>query len=208
VTLRRRVLGYLALAAITSCALTVAVAVVLVRHRIAAQRMTALASQAELVAVVGGAPGALNSGQHVYRVGSGKPIRVRPRIAGAVLEVIPTSGDGEGTISVAGRSLLYAARTTVNGRVVLIRGARLAFSEWRPFLSSLVLAGLGGAVVAALLSFLLARRLTRPIRELATATRRVAAGEAAVNVPVRGEDELAQLGRSFNDMAAELGRAR
>ena len=37
-TLRRRVLAYLALAAVASCALTVGVAVVLVRHRLAGPR--------------------------------------------------------------------------------------------------------------------------------------------------------------------------
>jgi len=208
VSLRRRVLAYLALAAIASCALTVAVAVVLVRHRISTQRMSALQAQSELVAVVGGAPGALHAGEHVYRVGSGRPIRVRPRLARVVLAAIPSSGDGAGTISAAHRSYLYAARTTLNGRVVLVRGAGLAFAEWRPFLSSLVLAGLGGAALAALLSFLLARRLTRPIADLAAATHRVAAGETAVEVPVHGEDELAALGESFNRMSAELSRAR
>ena len=207
-TLQRRVLGYLALAAVVSCALTVAVAVVLVRHRIATQRLTALEAQAEIVAVAGGAPGALQAGDHVYRVGNGKPIRVRPRVAQAVLRTLPGSGNGEGTVSVAKRSLLYVARTTLNGRVVLIRSARLAFAEWRPFLSSLVLAGLGGAALAGLLSFLLARRLTRPIGELAAATRRLASGEAGVTVPVDGRDELAALGRSFNDMSVELERAR
>jgi two-component system sensor histidine kinase BaeS len=55
---------------------------------------------------------------------------------------------------------------------------------------------------------MLARRLTRPIAALASATRRVGTGEAAVTVPVDGEDELAQLGRSFNAMAADLERAR
>jgi signal transduction histidine kinase len=208
VTLRRRVLGYLALAAIASCALTVAVAVVLVRHRISTQRTAALQAQAELVAVAGGAPGALNAGQHVYRVGTGRPVRVRPVVAGEVLAAIPTSGDSDGTISVGGRSLLYAARTTLTGRVVLVRAARLAFAEWRPFLSSLIVAGLGGAVVAVVLSYLLARRLTRPIDRLAAATRRVAAGEQEVEVPVEGEDELAALARSFNAMSAELARSR
>jgi two-component system, OmpR family, sensor kinase len=125
-----------------------------------------------------------------------------------VLAAIPGSGDGSGTVTVDNRSLLYAARTTLTGRVVLIRAARLAFAEWRPFLSSLVLAGLGGAALAAFLSFLLARRLTRPIAALATATRRVAAGEPAVTVPVDGEDELAALGIAFNQMSAELTRAR
>jgi len=42
VSLRQRVLAYVALAAIASCALTVAVAAVLVRHRIANQRVAAL----------------------------------------------------------------------------------------------------------------------------------------------------------------------
>jgi two-component system, OmpR family, sensor kinase len=208
VSLRRRVLAYVALATIASCALTVVVAVVLVRHRVAAQRVTALETQADLVAAAGGAPGALRAGDHVYRVGSGGPRRVRPVVSQAVLSAIGTAGNAEGTVSVDGRDLLYAVRSTARGRVVLVRNARLAFAEWRPFLSSLVIAGLGGAALAALLSFLLARRLLRPIDQLATATRRVAAGEPDVTVPVEGEDELADLGRSFNAMSSELGRAR
>jgi signal transduction histidine kinase len=208
VTLRRRVLGYLALAAVASCALTVGVAVVLVRHRLAAQRSANLQAQANVLALAGGAPGALAAGDHVYRVGAGKPRRVRPRVAAAVVAALPAAGDGEGSVSVRGRSLIYAARRTPSGRVVLIRPARLAFAEWRSFLVSLVLAGLGGAALAGLLSWLLARRLARPIGELALATRRVAAGERDVAVPVDGEDELAGLGRSFNAMSAELGRAR
>jgi methyl-accepting chemotaxis protein len=182
VTLRRRVLAYVALAAIASCALTVAVAVVLVRHRVAAQRVTALETQADLVSVAGGAPGALRAGDHVYRVGSGRPRRVPPAVSQAVLGSIGTTGgDAEGTVAVGGRDLLYVARSTALGRVVLVRSARLAFAEWRPFLSSLIIAGLGGAALAALLSFLLARRLLRPIDQLAAATRRVAAGEPDVD---------------------------
>jgi signal transduction histidine kinase len=205
-TLQRRVLGYLALAAIASCALTVGVGVVLVRHRISAQRISNLDTQADGLALVGGAPGALQSGDHVYRIGAGLPRRLGPLARAAVLAAIP-AGTGQGTISVRGRSVLYAARATANGRIVLIRAARLAFAEWRPFLGSLVLAGIGGAVLAVVLSLLLARRLTRPIGELALAARRVAAGEAGVQVPIRGTDELAALGQTFNDMAAELERA-
>jgi two-component system, OmpR family, sensor kinase len=208
VNLRRRVFGYVALAAIASCALTTVVAVVLVRHRIAAQRATALENQANVLSVVGGAPGALAAGDHIYRVGSGRPRRVRPVLGRAVVDAIGTTGDAEGTVTVAGRALLYVARTTPRGRVVLIRNARLAFAEWRPFLASLVIAGLGGAGLAAVLAGLLARRLLRPIDQLAAATRRVASGEADVAVPVTGEDELAELGHSFNAMAAELTSAR
>jgi two-component system sensor histidine kinase BaeS len=207
VSLQRRVLGYLALAAVASCALTFAVAVVLVRHRISAQRMATLESQANILSVVGGAPGALRAGDHVYRVGSGTPKRVRPRVSAAVLAVIP-AGNGQGTVDAAGRSLLYAARTTATGRVILVRPARLAFAEWRPFLVSLGLAALGGALLAVMLSYALARRLTRPIGVLSSATTRLAAGEVGVTVPVGGDDELAGLGRAFNDMSGELERAR
>ena len=207
-TLQRRVLGYLALAAVASCALTFGVAVVLVRHKISAQRLSTLESQANVLAVVGGAPGALSAGDHVYRVGTGTPKRVRPRVRDVVLAAIPATGNADGTITAAGRSLLYAARTTGAGRIVLIRSARLAFAEWRPFLVSLALAGLGGALLAVVLSYLLARRLTRPIGALAAATRRLASGESGVEVPVQGEDELAGLGRSFNEMSVELGLAR
>ncbi|HXD66105.1 MAG TPA: HAMP domain-containing sensor histidine kinase [Solirubrobacteraceae bacterium] len=207
-SLRRRVLAYVALAAVASCALTTGVAVLLVRHRIASQRVAALETQASVLAVLGGAPGALTVGDHVYRIGTGRPRRVRPVVARAVVGAIDASGDSEGTITVAGRGLLYVARTTARGRVVLVRSARLAFAEWRPFLWSLVIAGLGGAALAALLSFLLARRLLRPIDQLAGATRRLAAGETDVTVPVEGEDELAELGQAFNTMAAELAQAR
>ncbi len=207
-TLRRRVLVYLALAAIASCALTVGVAVVLVRHRVAAQRLSTLEGQAETVAAVGGAPGALQPGDHVYRVGTPRPRRLGSVRSQAVLSAIPAGGDAQGTIEVAGRSLLYVARSTANGRIVLVRSAALAFAEWRPFLTSLVLAGLGGAALAAVLAYLLARRLTRPVDELAGATRRLAAGEEQVSVPVEGEDELAQLAKAFNEMSIELGAAR
>jgi signal transduction histidine kinase len=206
--LQRRVLGYLALAAIASCTLTVVVGVVLVRRQIASQRLTALEDQAGLVAAFGGPAGALQPGNHVYAVANGRARRVNRLVAAAVLAAIPSSAPDQGTIDVGGRSLQYAASPTPTGQIVLIRPAAIAFSEWRPFIGSLLLAGLGGTLLAAALSFLLARRLTRPIGELSAATRRLAAGEADVAVPVRGEDELAELGSAFNDMSGQLARAR
>jgi signal transduction histidine kinase len=205
--LQRRVLGYLALAATASCVLTVGVGVVLVRHQIASQRLSALEAQANLVAAVGGAPGALTPGDHVYRVGTGRPRRLGRGARAAVLGALPSAA-GQGTVDVAGRSLIYASRITPTGEIVLIRPASITFSEWRPFMGSLLLAGLGGVLLAVVLSFLLARRLTRPIGELAAATRRLAAGDPGVAVPVRGEDELAELGVAFNEMSGELARAR
>ena len=206
--LQRRVLAYLALAAIASCALTVAVGVVLVRRQIASQRLATIENQAAVAAVVGGPPQALQPGDHVYRVGTGRARKVSLRAAAAILAAIPP-GAAQGTVDVLGRSVQYAARpTATGGRIVLVRSAAVSLSEWRPFIGSLLLAGAGGTLLAVALSFLLARRLTRPIDELSAATRRLAAGEGEVAVPVRGGDELAELGTAFNEMSQELTNAR
>ncbi|MGH2885588.1 MAG: sensor histidine kinase, partial [Solirubrobacteraceae bacterium] len=140
--------------------------------------------------------------------GSGRPRRLGPRAQAVVLAALGDAVPGQGTIDVAGRSLIYAARPTPAGEIVLIRQGNIAFAEWRPFMGSLLLAGLGGVLLAVALSYLLARRLTRPIGELSAATRRLAHGEAGVSVPVHGDDELADLGTSFNEMSDELSRAR
>jgi signal transduction histidine kinase len=208
VTLRRRVFAYMVLATVASCALTVAVAVVLVRHQVAARRLTALRNQAQVLALAGGPPGALHAGDHVYRIGSGRPHLLRPRVADAIVASLPTSGNDDGTIHVFGRALLFVTQRDAGGQIVLIRPAKLAFAEWRSMLWSVVVAGVGGALLAALLSLLLARRLTRPIAALSQATSRLAHGEPGVAVPVIGADELAALGRSFNEMSMELERSR
>jgi signal transduction histidine kinase len=207
-SLRSRMLAYLSLVAIASCALTVAVGIVLVRHRIADQRLTQLRNQATVLALVGGAPGARRAGEHVYRVGSGRARRVTGSPRRAVLVAIPRTAEAQGTIHIRGAAILYVSRATAAGRIVLVRRAALRFADWRPFLAALVLAGLGGALLATLLSFALARHLTRPIRALARATGRLADGESGVSVPVAGGDELADLGRAFNRMSSELARAR
>ncbi len=208
-TLRRRVFVYVAAAAILSCALTVGMGAVLVRHRLASQRLAVLERQANVVAAaLDAAPGALGTGPHVYRVENGRVQPLGDFRASLVLAAIGNSGATSGTVSLAGHLLLFVARLTPAGRIVLVRSAGLSFAEWRPFLWLLVLAGLAGAALAGVFSYLLARRLTRPIGELAQATERVAAGESDVTVAVHGEDELAGLGATFNRMSADLSRAR
>lgn len=61
------------------------------------------------------------------------------------------------------------------------------------------------ALVAA--AVMVAREIVDPVRRLAIAARRVAAGDLSVRLPVRGHDEVAELGHAFNDMTAELADA-
>lgn len=70
-----------------------------------------------------------------------------------------------------------------------------------------ITAGLIAVVVSLLLASLLAYRLMRPVRELTKAANQLAQGDFTQQVPVHGKDELADLGRAFNQMAASLEEA-
>jgi signal transduction histidine kinase len=69
------------------------------------------------------------------------------------------------------------------------------------------IAGLGGLLIALIFGLLLARSLTRPIRDLTAATREMTLGKLEQCVPVRSADELGELAASFNQMSADLARA-
>jgi two-component system OmpR family sensor kinase len=212
-SLRGRLFAYLALAAALAAILTALAAGIVIHHRVAQQQITALSRVADIVAPLA------NANARVVVIGAGRAgpgpsggavERSHPAAAAlrqAVLAAVASRGTPSGRIHVRGRDLVYVTREAQGGSLVLVRAAKLPQSDWSPYLLALVLAGIGGAAFAAALSFLLARRLTRPLRELAVATTRVAGGEADVTVPVRGDDELAQLGRAFNAMAAQLSDA-
>ncbi len=74
------------------------------------------------------------------------------------------------------------------------------------FNQAVVFGALGALLVALLLGVLLARTISRPVREVTTATKIVAGGDMGYQVPVRTKDELGQLAASFNQMSADLAR--
>ncbi|MEM8925363.1 MAG: HAMP domain-containing sensor histidine kinase [Actinomycetota bacterium] len=92
-------------------------------------------------------------------------------------------------------SLGLVARRNV---VTVADGARLWF----------LLSATAMLAIAAVAASLLARRFTQPIREIEQATAGIAAGDFDVRVAAKGDDELAQLGRSVNRMATDLERSR
>jgi len=69
---------------------------------------------------------------------------------------------------------------------------------------TLIWATLAALAVALLLSFLLTRRVLRPLLEMTVATRDVAAGNFTARVEVSSQDEVGELGRAFNRMADSL----
>ncbi len=121
---------------------------------------------------------------------------------------VRTSGVSNGTISVDGRDWFYAARPVAGRALVLLRPRVIGAATWRPYLEGLLLAAAIGVALAAAISFLLARRIARPVRRVAEASRRLAAGLDPGAVPTEGAAELASLAESFNDMAMQLEHAR
>ena len=70
------------------------------------------------------------------------------------------------------------------------------------FLAALPLAFLASGLVA----YFVSRKLTRTAEMLAEASRRVAAGDYRVRLPVLGRDELSELAAQFNRLAEALAR--
>jgi two-component system sensor histidine kinase BaeS len=73
---------------------------------------------------------------------------------------------------------------------------------------SLIYASLGAVLASVFLGVLLARSLTRPLRELTEATKKVAKGDLEQQVPIRSKDELGELAASFNQMSSDLAQSR
>lgn len=71
---------------------------------------------------------------------------------------------------------------------------------------SILYAGLAAGVVALVLGAMLTRAVLQPLRVVSEGARRVGAGDLAHRVPVTSSDEIGDLARRFNEMAADLER--
>ena len=68
--------------------------------------------------------------------------------------------------------------------------------------------GAAGVILGLILSFWTASRVTRPLRDLATTVRQVAAGDWAARAIVESPDEIGQLASDFNKMTEQLAEQR
>ena len=103
----------------------------------------------------------------------------------------------------------------LNGPNQQVMGVLLVGSSRRPLialqrqvLSTAMLVGGAGILVAGIASLWFAARVTRPVVSLAEAARRVAAGDLAAKVEVESRDELGELAVSFNRMTEDLAHQK
>jgi len=114
----------------------------------------------------------------------------------------------DGSITIAGTSNYFAARSVDRKAFVLLRPHRNASADWLPFLNAIAIAATAGMLLAGLISLLLGRLITRPLDHVALASRALAERGASDPVPVEGAKELRSLATSFNEMATQLSDAR
>ena len=98
----------------------------------------------------------------------------------------------EGTVLVG--SMIDSTLTGVSERYLTDITQSLAFST-----------GIA-AFLALLLGILFAARITKPLANLAQATRSVMSGKVFIPLSENGDDEIADLSRSFNEMTSEIRR--
>jgi len=107
---------------------------------------------------------------------------------GLVYAVAPLSGAG-----------------TNRAGVLLVHPARgLARSLLGPLAWRLLFATALAVVIAALVGAAIAGRLTAPLGRLVGAARNLGGGDLSTRVAVHGDDEVAEVGAAFNEMAAAL----
>ncbi len=212
-SLRTRLFRAIALIVLLCVALTIAVGLVLTRRAVEAATLRDVEHQAALIyARESKAVSAYTNLEPVrptlqkqhekYELDiSFLPESARRRLA----QGLPASG----SVTFQGRSYYFAAEPKLQGKYfALIRPKSVTTSDWSPFVYGLLLAALAGAVLAAAAAWLLARRIARPVRRVAAASRSLARGTHPDPVPVEGAAELATLATAFNDLAVQLARAR
>jgi len=111
----------------------------------------------------------------------------------------------EGVVQLAGRPhVVRIEGISDDVAVVLQRPLAEALAANQGLFRTLFAVGGAGLVLALVGAIVLARRVSRPVLELAGAAQHVAAGDFNATVSVRRRDELGELGTTFNAMLAGL----
>jgi signal transduction histidine kinase len=78
---------------------------------------------------------------------------------------------------------------------------------WRDLLPRLFLAGGVALLIGVLAAGLLARSISRPLRQITLASEEMARGKYDQQIPERGGDEVSRMARAFNEMARQVSRS-
>ncbi len=132
--------------------------------------------------------------EQIRRVLSGEEVRLRGLIG------------GYGQTVTIGVPWYNAPQTMVLGAVLLNVGLDSLTVDYADLIRYSLLAGVLALTLGGALALFIARRQSRPIRQINDAVQAFARGDFDRRVEIQGTDEAAQLAASFNGMAEELSR--
>jgi signal transduction histidine kinase len=93
--------------------------------------------------------------------------------------------------------------------ILLIENSRAELASLKKYIQgTAAIVGGAGVLLALILSFWTASRVTRPLRDLASSVRQVAIGRWDTRAAVSSRDEIGQLARDFNGMTEQLVEQR
>ncbi len=126
----------------------------------------------------------------------------RPEVAAALRD---RTGVASRTSETTGEPYRYVALPPTDGRVIRVALPLSVIQEQLGRIRALVAGGtvLAGAV-GVVAVWLVARRVTRPLRDMTRSVERISKGHLGTRVPIDGASELALLGETLNRMAEEL----
>ncbi|MBV8394641.1 MAG: HAMP domain-containing histidine kinase [Actinobacteria bacterium] len=201
-TLRGRLFAAVLAAIVLTVALTVAIGAALTRRTADHNTRVSLARRADLLA-------AEEQQQPSYIAENylADNVRVIVQRRAAMGKYVNPSRSANGSLKLKGTTYIYSYRP-IGPRGLLLLEPRTRPAGWGSFLRDLLVAGGVGAVLAALISFVLAGSVVRPIRRVSDASRALAEGGSPEPLPLGGTAELAALAQSFNEMSTQLDASR
>lgn len=98
-------------------------------------------------------------------------------------------------------------RGEVRGVFVAAFFRDLEAGEVAPAMRAAVLVGLAAVVSGSVLAFVLARRIIKPVQAVGATARTISETDLGQRIPVPGDDEIAHLAETFNDLLGRLEHA-
>jgi eukaryotic-like serine/threonine-protein kinase len=119
-------------------------------------------------------------------------------------DIGPLDVDAGGERRIAAAVPLRSGSGETLGALVVSRSRDEETAAFRRIRNTLLLIGVAAVLVALPVSFLVARRIARPIAQLARGAEEIRAGNLDVKLPEGGSDEVGGLARAFSAMVGEL----
>lgn len=117
---------------------------------------------------------------------------------------IPESRGEDGRFTSGGQTIFFSDVETFDWQLMTTYENSDLYSELVTTRNTFIIIGIVSVLIAILASYVVAAKLTRPISSLNTHIQRMANGDFSHQLNAKGNDELAHLGHSVNDMTKEL----